>query len=169
MLATSNLFYIFEFRIYRIDYGGHVFGIGQLFFVAHIASIGLPRLTITRPGRNNSVLPLRPSPEADLKDTLPSCPCSAQPTVYTLPWQVKITKWSAPEAMSQQVKPGKTSMGKRLLPSSVKPMLPKQAECESPAEIFNTLPGKSMGRGSNSEPSSLLSRPRAPSSLQPNE
>ena len=48
-----------------------------------------------------------------------------------------------------------------------RPSSSKAAVCESPADINVTLPGMSTFPGSNSLPSTLVSRPKAPSSLQP--
>lgn len=49
-----------------------------------------------------------------------------------------------------------------------RPSSSKAAVCESPADINVALPGNLTSPGSNSLPSSLVSRPKAPSSLHPN-
>lgn len=87
--------------------------------------------------------------------------------------------------MSTNSSPGTTSIGDCCLPFIFRPMVPcesrnephantrpslsKNAECESPAVIRMQSFGKSTLCAVNSEPSLLVSRPNAPSSLHPND
>ena len=84
-------------------------------------------ITITLKLISHSPMPCLLSRFALRSVTLPSCPCSPHPHVYSCPFSLNITRWCAPDAIFTTTVPGNISMGFLSIPLDERPIVPLES------------------------------------------